>query len=61
MPTLQFKGKKAVLDLMTEQHKMNRIERYQFKQLGLFQVNEKVECYLIEEKKEDETLRRLYK
>jgi len=46
---------------MTEQHKSNRIERYQMKQLELFQVNENVECYFVEEKKEEESLRNLFK
>jgi hypothetical protein len=49
-----------VLDLMTEQHKTNRIERYQTKQLNLFQVNEHVECYFVEENKEEENLRKLF-
>ena len=53
--------KKSVLDLMTEQHKTNRIERYQMKQLELFQVNEKAEFYFVEEKKEEEKLRSLFK
>jgi type III restriction enzyme len=53
--------KKSVLDFMTEQHKTNRIERYQTKQMGLFQVNEKVECYFVEENKEDEILRKMFK
>ena len=53
--------KKSVLDLLTEQHKTKRIERYQTKQLNLFQVNEHVECYFVEEKKEDESLRSLFK
>jgi type III restriction enzyme len=53
--------KKSVLDLMTEQHKTNRIERYQMKQLELFQVNETVECYFVEERKEEENLRSLFK
>ena len=53
--------KKAVLDLMTEQHKMNKIERYQLKQMELFKINEKVESYFVEEKKEDETLRKMFK
>ncbi len=55
------KYKKQVLDLMTEPHKTNRIERYQMKQLALFQVNEKVECYFVEENKEEESLRNLLK
>lgn len=53
--------KKSVLDLMTEQHKTNRIERYQMKQLELFKVNEKAEFYFVEEKKEEEGLRNLFK
>lgn len=53
--------KKSVLDLITEQHKTNRIERYQMKQLELFQVNEKAEFYFVEEKKEEENLRSLFK
>lgn len=53
--------KKAVFDFMTEQHKKNRIERYQAKQLDLFQVNEHVECYFVEEKKEEENLKTLFK
>ena len=53
--------KKSVLDLMTEQHKTNRIERYQARQLELFQVNEHVECYFVEENKEEESLRNLFK
>jgi type III restriction enzyme len=53
--------KKSVLDLMTEQHKTNRIERYQMKQLELFQLNENVECFFVEEKKEEESLRNLFK
>jgi type III restriction enzyme len=52
--------KKAVLDFMTDQHKKNRIERFQTKQLDLFQVNEHVECYFVEENKEDD-LRKLFK
>jgi len=52
--------KKAVLDFMTDQHKKNKIERHQSKQLNLFQVNEHVECYFVEEKKEDD-LRKLFK
>ena len=53
--------KRAVLDFMTDQHKKNRIERHQAKQLDLFQVNEQVECYFVEEKKEEESLRKLFK
>ncbi len=44
-------------DLMTEQHKTDRIEHYQAKQVELFQVNERVECYFVEENKEEESLR----
>jgi len=53
--------KKSVLDVMTEQHKTSRVGRYQTKQMDLFQVNEKVECYFVEEKKEDEMLRKMLK
>ena len=53
--------KKSVLDLMTEQHRTDRIARYQTKQIDLFQVNEKVECYFVEENKEDESLRKIFK
>lgn len=53
--------KKAVLNLMTEQHKTKRIERYQTKQLNMFQVNEKAEFYFAEENKEEETIKKLFK
>ncbi len=53
--------KKSVLDLMTEQRKTNRIERYQTRQLNLFHVNDHVECYFVEENKEEESLRNLFK
>jgi hypothetical protein len=45
---------------MTDQHKMSRIERYQAKQMDLFQVNEHVECYFVEENKEEENLQKLF-
>lgn len=53
--------KKSVLDLMTGQHQTNKIERYQFKQLGLFEINEKVACYFVEEKKEAESVRTIFR
>jgi type III restriction enzyme len=53
--------KKSVLDLMTEQHQTNNITRYQTKQFDLFQVNENVECYFVEENKEEESLRKIFK
>jgi len=46
---------------MADQHKKNSIERHQAKQLDLFQVNEYVECYFVEEKKEEEVLRKMFK
>jgi type III restriction enzyme len=51
--------KKKVLDLMTEQHKTGKIERVQ--QMSLFEVNDQAEFYLIEEKKEEETVKSLFK
>lgn len=53
--------KKKVLDLMTDQHRNHNLERYQQKKLPIFQVNEKAEFYLIEENKEEETLKSLFK
>lgn len=52
--------KKKVLDLMTEQHRNHNLERYQQKKLPMFQVNEKIECYLVEENKEEQTLKQLF-
>lgn len=52
--------KKHVLDLMTEQKKNKKIAVYKNTQLPLFEVNEKVESYLVEEGKEEETIRRLF-
>ena len=53
--------KKSMLNLMTEQHKTKRIERYQAKQLDIFQINEKAEFYFAEENKEEETIKKLFK
>ncbi|OGW38926.1 MAG: hypothetical protein A2Y97_02940, partial [Nitrospirae bacterium RBG_13_39_12] len=53
--------KKSVLDLMTDQHRTNNITRYQTEQLDMFQVNEHVECYFVEENKEEESLRKIFK
>ena len=53
--------KKSVLDLMTNQYKKSRIIRYKANQMDLFQVNEHVEFYFVEENKEEESLRNLFK
>jgi type III restriction enzyme len=53
--------KKKVLDLMTEQHKNGKIAVYEQMELPLHAVNEKAEFYLIEENKEEQTLRTLLK
>jgi type III restriction enzyme len=53
--------KKKVLDLMTEQHKNGKIALYEQMELPLHAVNEKAEFYLIEENKEDQTIRKLLK
>ena len=58
---LDTQYKKKVLDLMTEQHRSKKIERYQQKELPFLQVNEKAEFYLVEENKEKETLKNLFK
>jgi len=54
--------KKKVLDIMTEQKQQKNIKSYQmqipFKE---FQVNDKIECYLIEQGKEEEDLKNLMK
>jgi type III restriction enzyme len=51
--------KKNILDLMTGLHQSNKVERIQ-QQLGLFQVNEKAAFYLVEQNKEEETLKNLF-
>ncbi|MDD5089993.1 MAG: DEAD/DEAH box helicase family protein, partial [Candidatus Wallbacteria bacterium] len=54
--------KKKVLDLMTVQHQENKIQSYQdSEQLELFQVNDQAEFYLVEQNKEEEKLRELFK
>ena len=53
--------KKKVLDLMTKQHRSKRIERYRQKELPFVEINEKAEFYLVEENKEEETLKNLFK
>lgn len=58
-PNSQYKQK--VLNLMTEQHRSDRIGCYQAKQMDLFQVNEHIECYFVEETKEEESLKNLFK
>lgn len=58
--------KKKVLDLMTEQHRKKEIKQYG-KQLTFFdaddkfKINENAAFYLIEENKEEESLRNLFK
>jgi type III restriction enzyme len=51
--------KKKVLDLMTYQSNMKKIEKVQ--QMSLFAVNEKAEFYLVEDGKEESTLKNLFK
>ncbi len=54
--------KKKVLDTMTEQKKQNKIKTYQTKiPFKEFVVNDKIECYLIEQGKEEEDLKKLMK
>jgi type III restriction enzyme len=55
-PDTQYK--KSVLDLMTKQRKEKKIYAYQTK-LPFGKVNEDAEFYIVEEGKEDETLRNL--
>lgn len=52
--------KKSVLDLMTAQHKGKKIYAYQEK-LPFGQICEDVECYLIEEGKEEQEVKKLMK
>lgn len=51
--------KKKVLDLMTKQSQEYKIEKVQ--QMELFAVNEKAEFYLVEDGKEESTLKNLFK
>jgi type III restriction enzyme len=51
--------KKKVLDLMTYQSNMKKIEKVQ--QMSLFAVNDKAEFYLVEDGKEEATLKTLFK
>ncbi len=53
--------KKSVLDTMTKQRTLNKIELHQIELPFPNTLNNQIECYLIEEGKEDETLRKLYK
>lgn len=52
--------KKSVLDLMTKQRKDKKIYTYQA-ELLLGKISEEVECYLVEQGKEDQTLKSLMK
>ena len=51
--------KKKVLDLMTKQNQEYKIEKVQ--QMELFALNEKAEFYLVEDGKEEATLKNLFK
>lgn len=51
--------KKKVLDRMTEQRRSGKIEKIQ--QTNLFAVNDQVEFHLVEQGKEEESLKRLFK
>ena len=51
--------KKKVLDLMTRQHKEGKIERIQ--QTDLFPINEKVAFHLVEQGKEEESIKGYFK
>lgn len=54
--------KKKVLDLMTEQNQCNHIKSYQMQiPFEGYTVNDKIECYLIEQGKEEEKLKELLK
>jgi type III restriction enzyme len=54
--------KKKVLDIMTEQKKQEKIKTYQTQiPFEEFVVNDKVECYLIEQGKEEEDLKKMMK
>ena len=53
--------KKSVLDLMSDQHRNKNIVRYQTKQLDMFTVNEHIACYFVEENKEEESVRKIFK
>ena len=52
--------KKAVLDLMTQQRKNKKIYTYQT-ELPFGMISENVECYLVEQGKEDQEVKRLMK
>ncbi|MCJ7812877.1 hypothetical protein MUP95_06120, partial [bacterium] len=54
--------KKSVLDVMMEQKNLGKIEVYQQLKLPLYsKINDHVEFYLIEEGKEEESIKKLYK
>jgi type III restriction enzyme len=50
--------KKSVLDLMTYQNTMKKIEKVQ--QMDLFTMNDNAEFYLVEDGKEEESLKKLF-
>jgi type III restriction enzyme len=51
--------KKKVLDVMTDQYRNKLLQKY--KQTSLFDINDNTEFHLIEEKKEEETIKTLFK
>ncbi|MCD4735892.1 MAG: hypothetical protein K8R53_07590 [Bacteroidales bacterium] len=59
---LDTEYKKKVLDVMTEQKKQEKIKPYQTKiPFEEYVLNDKVECYLVEQGKEEEELKKLLK
>ncbi|MDG6027979.1 MAG: hypothetical protein AYP45_18435 [Candidatus Brocadia carolinensis] len=56
-PDTQYK--KSVLALMTEQHREKKICTYHQMKLPFEIINEEAEFYLVEERKEGETLKNL--
>jgi len=53
--------KQKVMDIMTKQKKQKAIYRYEQAELPFGQVNDNVEFYLVEQGKEEETLKKFFK
>jgi hypothetical protein len=54
--------KKKVLDVMTEQKQLKNVKAYQTQvPFEEYVINDKVECYLVEQGKEEEELKALLK
>jgi len=54
--------KKKVLDVMTEQKQLKNIKAYQMNiPFEEYKINDKVECYLIEDGKEEQKIKELFK